>query len=927
MKKIFLCILVFYVAAVSATTMRHFNFDVKDFNISEEQAVEHFAEWFNLPQSTSFVQSNMLSDDDDYVHYCYNQYVNGIIVYGGQILVHSTKGIVQYVNGVVLETEETGLPVTNKIARKQSITEEETEILIVPVKNGTDLRYAHKYVSEELGAYVYIDIETGDTLKISSFIYNAQTKVTTNTIYSGRQKLMVEKAGSLCTYSVTSPRIETINSTNVDFRENTKSMLNKQIQNSSAYTESISDSLSSYLVSIRFDKTNFTWQGSLEYPDLYITIHNSTNTLVYKSIVWEKCTVDYLTFNPMLKLDGDTYTIRIYDQDPISDDFGGGFKISSQTKGIGTLSLDNFDVTVNVTGNPIRDAHWGMEKTLAFYKNVLNRNSYNGNGATIYQFVNPFMPQKLPNQAFACNEAPFCMVYGLGDGVINRPLVALDVMAHEFTHMVTAHNIVGGLDYNGESGALNEGFSDIFAVLTEGYTYGQYDWTIGEKFELQNPFTRSFKNPKAGNPSQPTTYGQGPWKDPNSNEDYGGVHYNSGVLNYWFYLLCIGGTGKNDNQKSYSVQGIGTSKATKIAYNTLMTGLIKTATFTDARESSIKETIKLYGKDSQEHQSVVNAWYAVGVGSKYVAPESTITIKAKMPSNWGSTISAWAWTEGSEGNWVTLAKEGEWYSYTTTENPLNIVFINGTTWNGDNNQTIDITTSESMCIQIGSNTSGKRTYTTIDCPEPSTPVVCKSVPYSETFASSQGDFTIQNVTLPNGFTYIWKWNSQYGMVASCIKNSTKYASESWLISPCIEIPSTGMCVLTFSHAAKFFQNTSQMTLWVSADYHEGAPSTATWQQLTIPTYPTGQNWNWFESGEIDLSAYKDKKISLAFKYTSTTSYAPQWEIKNFAVKKASSQNVECVLSPQPSATKVLIDGQIYILRGEHVYDAGGKMVK
>lgn len=930
MRKILVCILFFYVATISAATMRHFNFYVDDTNISAEQVVEHFTEWFNLPHNTSFVQSNMLSDDDGYVHYCYNQYVNGVIVDGGEILVHTTNGIVQYINGIVLETEETGSPVTNKIAKKSFITANQ-EVFIIPIMNGTDFRYAYKYVSEELGANIYIDVENGDTLKILPFIYDVQTKITTNTIYSGHQKLTVEKSGSQCTYSVTSPRIETINSTNVDFSANTVDMFYTQIQNSTAYQETIADSLSSYLTSVTFHIKDNEWWSDLEegttMPDLYLKIYNSSNVLVYQSQICENWEYLDITFNPMLKIDGGTYSIKIYDQDLISDDYGGGFTISSPTKGIGTLSLNNFDITVCVAGNPIRDAHWGMEKTLAFYKNVLNRSSYDGNGATIYQFVNPFMPQKLPNQAFASGEAPFCMVYGLGDGIHKYPLVALDVMAHEFTHMVTAHNIVGGLDYNGESGALNEGFSDIFAVLTEGYTYGQYDWTIGEKFELQNPFTRSFKNPKAGNPSQPTTYGQGPWKDPNSNEDYGGVHYNSGVLNYWFYLLCIGGTGKNDNQKSYSVQGIGTSKATKIAYNTLMTGLTKTATFTDARESSIKETIKLYGKDSQEHQSVVNAWYAVGVGSKYVAPESTITIKAKMPSNWGSPISAWAWTEGSEGNWVTLAKEGEWYSYTTTENPLNIVFINGTTWNGDNNQTIDITTSESMCIQIGSNTSGKRTYTTIDCPEPSTPVVCKSVPYSETFASSQGDFTIQNVTLPNGFTYIWKWNSQYGMVASCIKNSTKYASESWLISPCIEIPSTGMCVLTFSHAAKFFQNTSQMTLWVSADYHEGAPSTATWQQLTIPTYPTGQNWNWFESGEIDLSAYKDKKISLAFKYTSTTSYAPQWEIKNFAVKKVSSQDVECVLSPQPSATKVLMDGQIYIIRGSHFFDTQGKMVR
>ena len=68
---------------------------------------------------------------------------------------------------------------------------------------------------------------------------------------------------------------------------------------------------------------------------------------------------------------------------------------------------------------------------------------------------------------------------------------------------------------------------------------------------------------------------------------------------------------------------------------------------------------------------------------------------------------------------------------------------------------------------------------------------CKSVPHTETFASSQGDFTVYNAVLPSGFTSIWNWDSQYGMVAKCIKGSTKYDSESWLISPCIEVPTDG----------------------------------------------------------------------------------------------------------------------------------------
>lgn len=203
---------------------------------------------------------------------------------------------------------------------------------------------------------------------------------------------------------------------------------------------------------------------------------------------------------------------------------------------------------------------------------------------------------------------------------------------------------------------------------------------------------------------------------------------------------------------------------------------------------------------------------------------------------------------------------------------------------------------------------------------------CKSLPYTESFASSQGEFIVQDVSLPSGFTHIWNWDSQYGMVAKCIKGSTKYASESWLISPCVELPTDGKCIVTFRHAAKFFQNTSQMTLWISTNYDSGSPSSATWKQLTIPTYPTGQNWNWFESGEIDLSSFKGENISIAFKYTSTTSYAPQWEIKDFSIKQVGTA-VDNVKIEQSNAAKILLDGQIYIMRGDKTYTTTGQMVK
>lgn len=208
---------------------------------------------------------------------------------------------------------------------------------------------------------------------------------------------------------------------------------------------------------------------------------------------------------------------------------------------------------------------------------------------------------------------------------------------------------------------------------------------------------------------------------------------------------------------------------------------------------------------------------------------------------------------------------------------------------------------------------------------PPTPELeCKSVPYTETFASSQGDFTVYNALLPSGFSSIWNWDSRYGMVAKCIKGSTKYTSEAYLISPCIELPETSKCVLTFSHAAKFFQDTKQMSLWISTNYDETNPESADWDRLVIPTYPTGDNWNWFESGAIDLSEYSGQNVNIAFCYTSTESYAPQWEIKNFVVKKATTTELESIGVKKSTSTKILRDGQLFIVRDGKTYNVMGQ---
>lgn len=96
--------------------------------------------------------------------------------------------------------------------------------------------------------------------------------------------------------------------------------------------------------------------------------------------------------------------------------------------------------------------------------------------------------------------------------------------------------------------------------------------------------------------------------------------------------------------------------------------------------------------------------------------EKDITVKAKVPTAWTDTITAWVWPTGGDGQEVTPTKEGDWYVYTHHCAELNIIFKNGKGWNGDANQTVDITgIAENTCLQLASDGSTKATFTNVDC--------------------------------------------------------------------------------------------------------------------------------------------------------------------------------------------------------------------
>lgn len=246
------------------------------------------------------------------------------------------------------------------------------------------------------------------------------------------------------------------------------------------------------------------------------------------------------------------------------------------------------------------DAHYGAEMTYDFYKNNFSRNSIDGNGFALKSYVH------YSNNYFNAFWDGSRMTYGDGSSVNGYlPLTALDVCGHEITHGLTTKT--SNLNYSNESGALNEAFSDIFGESIENYARNGHDWKLGKDF---NYVIRDMSRPNDF--SDPNTYKGLYWFT--GTGDYGGVHTNSGVLNYWFVLLSDGGSGKNDNGYLYNIAGIGILKAQQIAFRTLTKYLISTSNYSNTRTYSIQSAIDLYGAASNEVTQVINAWNAVGVG-------------------------------------------------------------------------------------------------------------------------------------------------------------------------------------------------------------------------------------------------------------------------------------------------------------------------
>jgi Zn-dependent metalloprotease len=253
----------------------------------------------------------------------------------------------------------------------------------------------------------------------------------------------------------------------------------------------------------------------------------------------------------------------------------------------------------------VDEAYDGLGATFDLYWDIYQRDSIDNAGMDLIGTVH--YDKKYDNAFW--NDVQ--MVFGDGDGqYFNRFTIAIDIMGHELTHGVTAHQ--ANLVYHGQPGALNESLSDVFGSLVKQYaqsprqTAADADWLIGAGLftsAINGIALRSMKAP--GTAYDDRVLGKDPQPDHmskyvNTTRDNGGVHINSGIPNRAFYLAAI------------ALGGYAWEKAGKIWYATNCDPrLSPTASFQDFANLTADNAAKLF--DADVAAKVAEAWRQVGI--------------------------------------------------------------------------------------------------------------------------------------------------------------------------------------------------------------------------------------------------------------------------------------------------------------------------
>jgi bacillolysin len=303
-------------------------------------------------------------------------------------------------------------------------------------------------------------------------------------------------------------------------------------------------------------------------------------------------------------------------------------------------------------------AHDGAGKVYDYYFNTFQRDGLDDQGSPLVSTVHYGSdPDDAENAAWIGKAQQ--MIYGDG-GKIFKPLAyGLDVVGHEFTHGIIDNT--SNLIYEGQSGALNESYADVFGALID-----RGNWTIGEAVIKSPPFPlkflRSLEDPNArgsydasdplssvGQPAHMDEYADLPYTRKGDN---GGVHVNSGIPNRVAFLIA---------------RAVGAEKMEQIYYRALTQYLSPNSDFSDAARATIRAAQDLYGNTAED--AIRTALPQVGLNvegsSQTPPPTSTPTAPGKkqpVPSEKapaGCTNLIANGTFEGDGGWTSIVGKGE----------------------------------------------------------------------------------------------------------------------------------------------------------------------------------------------------------------------------------------------------------------------------
>ncbi|MEL7163051.1 MAG: M4 family metallopeptidase, partial [Bacteroidota bacterium] len=203
-----------------------------------------------------------------------------------------------------------------------------------------------------------------------------------------------------------------------------------------------------------------------------------------------------------------------------------------------------------------------------FFQRTFDRNSFDGQNGQMRQVVDVIFRGDSLNGGCPNARASNGAIYHC-NGVVSD-----DVVAHEWTHNYMA--AINGIIYQFESGAISEGYADIFGEVvdllnTRGGDTGDHlprtscndpglRWRLGEDIVAIDTFIRDLWLPECRD--DPSSRSSANYACFDLDQDDGGVHVNSGLVNRTFTLLVDGGVLRGD-----TVVGIGLTKAVHLFFH------------------------------------------------------------------------------------------------------------------------------------------------------------------------------------------------------------------------------------------------------------------------------------------------------------------------------------------------------------------------